>query len=232
MSFLEFPIRRYPFTLVVFLCLVAVGWFAFSSVPREADPYIRFPGLIITSVYPGADPQDIERRVVKPVEDRLAELDDIKTIESSISDGLASVRVEFIASTDADRKYDDITREINALRPDLPDELARFDIRKLGPGYVNIIQLALVSEEAPYRELEDYARELKDTLKTVDGVRTAEAWAYPARELRVEVDLKRMTELGLTPAQVIQALQSENANIPAGFVDVGSRSFSLKTSGG
>ena len=62
-------------------------------------------------------------------------------------------------------------------------------------------------------------------------MRTAESWAYPERELRVEVDLKRMAELGLTPGQVIQALQSENANIPAGVVDLGPRSFSLKTSG-
>ena len=96
---------------------------------------------------------------------------------------------------------------------------------------MNIVELALVSEDAPYRELEDYARELKDTLKTVDGMRTSESWGFPERELRVEVDLKRMAELGLTPGQVIEALQSENANIPAGLLDLGPRSFSLKTSG-
>src|SRR6185436_16372254 len=88
-----------------------------------------------------------------------------------------------------------------------------------------------LSEDAPYRELEDYARELKDRLKTVDGVRNSESWAYPERELRIAVDLKRMSELNLAPAQVIGAIQSENANIPAGFVDLGARSFSLKTSG-
>jgi multidrug efflux pump subunit AcrB len=62
-------------------------------------------------------------------------------------------------------------------------------------------------------------------------VRTAETWAYPARELRVALDLKRMSELNLAPTQVIAAVQSENANIPAGFIDLGPRSFSLKTSG-
>src|SRR5262245_12857084 len=89
----------------------------------------------------------------------------------------------------------------------------------------------MVSEDAQYGELVDRARELKDALKTVDGVRTAETWAYPKRELRIEVDLKRMAELHVTPGQVMQALQSENANIPAGLVDLGPRSFSLKTSG-
>jgi multidrug efflux pump subunit AcrB len=231
MSILEFPVRRYQFTLVAFLCLVVMGWFAFTSVPREEDPFFKIPAFFISAIYPGADPQDLERLIVKPIEDRLAELDDVKTIETTIADGGAFIAIEFLANADPDKKYDEVTREINALRPELPQEMAQLEIRKISPGLVNIVQLALVSDDAPYRELEDYARELKDTLKTVDGIRTAEAWAYPQRELRVEIDLKRMTELALTPAQLIQAVQSENANIPAGVLDLGPRSFSLKTSG-
>src|SRR6185437_50990 len=207
------------------------GWFAFVSVPREEDPYIKFPGFLITAVDPGADPKDLERLVTKPIEDRLAELDDFRRMESLIQDGVAVINVEFTADTDADKKYDEVTREINALRPSLPAELVSLEVRKLSPGLVNIVQVALVSEDAPYRELEDAARELKDTLKAVEGVRTAESWAFPPRELRVQVDLKRMGELGIQPAQVIQALQSENANVPGGVVDVGSRSFTLKSSG-
>jgi multidrug efflux pump subunit AcrB len=231
MTLLEFPIRRYPFTLVVFLCLVVLGWFAFTAVPREEDPYLKFSGFIITAVNPGADPKDLERLVVKPIEDKLAELDDVYKIDTVITDGTAIVAIEFNARTDAEKKYDEVTREINGLRPELPAEIVRLEVRKLSPGLVNILQLALVSEDAPYRELEDYGRELKDVLKAVDGVRTAEAWAYPARELRVAVDLKRMSELGIKPAQVTQAVQSENANVPGGFLDVGARSFSVKTSG-
>ncbi len=231
MRLLEFPVRRYQFTLVAFLCLIVMGWFAFASVPREEDPFFKIPAFFVTTIYPGADPKDLERLVAKPIEDRLAELDDVKTIETSITDGVAFVTIEFLASADAEEKYDEVTREVNALRPELPQDIASLEIRKISPGLVNIVQLALVSDEAPYRELEDYARELKDMLKTVDGVRTAEMWAIPKRELRVEVDLKRMAELGLSPSRVVQAVESENANIPAGVVDVGPRSFSLKTSG-
>ncbi len=138
---------------------------------------------------------------------------------------------EFDSAVDNDKKYEEIVREINALRPTLPPELTKVEIKKFNPGLVNIVQFALVSPDAPYRELEDHARELKDTLKTLDGVRTAETWAYPARELRVALDLPRMAELRLAPGRVMQALQSENANIPGGSIDVGSRTFSLKTSG-
>jgi CzcA family heavy metal efflux pump len=230
MSFLEFPIRRYQFTLVAFLCLVALGWYAFTKVPREEDPYFKIPGYTIAAIYPGADPKDLERLIAKPIEDRIAALDDVMKIETSIRDGVSFIAIEFETYVDADKKFDEVTREVNVLRPEFPPE-TQIVIRRFSPGLVNTMQIALVSEDAPYRELEDYARELKDRLKTVDGVRTAESWAYPARELRVALDLRRMSELNLAPTQVIAAVQSENANIPAGFIDLGPRSFSLKTSG-
>jgi multidrug efflux pump subunit AcrB len=231
MSFLEFPIRRYQFTLIAFAMLVALGVTAFKGIPRQEDPYFPIATFQIVIAYPGAEPQDVERLVVKPIEDRLNELDDVKKIESHSNDGVAVIIAEFESSVDNDKKYEEIVREINALRPTLPPELSKVDIKKFNPGLVNIVQFALVSPDAPYRELEDYARELKDTLKTLDGVRTAETWAYPARELRVALDLPRMAELKLAPSRVMQALQSENANIPGGSIDVGSRTFSLKTSG-
>lgn len=231
MTFLEFPIRRYQFTLVAFLCLIVVGCFTFVNMPREEDPYFKISGFFITALYPGADPKDLERLVAKPIEDRLAELEDVKTIETTITDGVSFTAIEFEAFTDAEEKYDEVTREVNALRPTLPAEIVDLEIRKISPALVNIVQIALVSEDAPYPELEDRARTLKDLLKTVPGVRTAESWAHPQRELRIAVDLKRMAELKLTPGPVIAALQSENANIPAGFIDLGPRSFSLKTSG-
>jgi multidrug efflux pump subunit AcrB len=231
MSMLEFPIRRHQFTLVAFLMLVALGWFTFTSVPREEDPSFKLAGFQIAAIMPGAGPKDLERLVAKPIEDRLAELDDVHDMESVITDGVSFTVIEFEASTDPDKKYDEVIREVNALRPTLPAELREVTVRKISPALVNIVQYALVSEDAPYRELEDLARDLKDTLKAVPGIRTAESWAYPPRELRIELDLRRMAELGLTAAQVIQAVQSENADIPAGVVDLGPRSFSLKTSG-
>jgi multidrug efflux pump subunit AcrB len=231
MKLLEFPIRRYQFTMVLFFCLVALGWFTFAQMPREEDPSFKISAFTIASIMPGGDPEDLEQLVVKPIEDRLAELDDVRRLESSIVDGLAFTVIEFEAFTDADKKYDEVTREINALRPSLPDELRDIIIRKFSPGLVNIVQYALVSEDSPYRELEDLARNLKDALKAVDGVLTSETWAYPRRELRVEVDLARVGELRLSPFQIVQAIQSENASIPAGTLDLGARSYSLKTSG-
>ena len=147
-----------------------------------------------------------------------------------IGDGAVQVAVQY-PQVDVEKKYDELVREMNALRPELPGELVKLEINKINPGLVNIVQYALVSEDAPYPELEEYARQLRDSFRGVTGVRTAQSWAFPARELRVALDLRRMAELGLTQSQITQALQSENASIPGGVIDIGPRSFSIKTSG-
>ena len=231
MSFLEFPVRRYQFTLVAFALLVTLGLFSLRGIPRQEDPYFPISVFAITAVYPGAEPKDVERLVVKPIEDRLSELDDLRKMESHSKDSVASIIPEFYSTIDPEKKYDEVVREINALRPSLPPELAKIEIRKINPGLVNIVQFALVSEDAPYRELEDQARDFADVLKSVNGIRTAETWAYPQRELRVALDLPRLAEFGISATRVLQALQSENTNIPGGTIDVGARSFSLQTSG-
>ncbi len=231
MLLLEFPVRRYQFTLVAFFLFVLLGWFSFTSIPRAEDPYFPIPAFVVTAVYPGADPIEMERVVAKPIEDRLNELDDVKKLDANIYDSVAVVFAEFEPQVDADKKYDEVVRELNALRPELPAALTKVEIRKINPGLVNIAQIALVSEDAPYRELEDHARELRDRLKRLPAVRQAETWAFPVRELRVALDLRRMAALGVVPGQVISALEGENANIPGGRIEIGSRSFSLKTSG-
>jgi len=230
MKLLEFPIRRYQFTLVAFLCLIAIGWFAFNTIPREEDPFFKSPAFSIPVIYPGADPKEIERLIVKPIEDRIAALDDVFKLETTIVDGVSITFVQFGQNADPDKKYDEVMREVGVVRDGLGTSVANISVRKWSPIYVNIVQFALVSADAPYSEMEDTARDLADLLKTIPGVRTAETWAFPKREMRVALNLARMAELKITPTQVMNALQSENAAIPAGFVDLGARSFSLKTS--
>jgi multidrug efflux pump subunit AcrB len=232
MTWLEFPVRRWQFTVVAFAMLVALGLVAIRAIPRAEDPHFPISAFLIAAAYPGADPIEMERSVAKPIEDRLNQLDDVKKLISTVSDGVTITQLEFDASVDVEKKFDEVTREINALRPDLPAGLAKVEIRKINPGLVNIVQLALLSEDAPYATLQELARELTDRLKSVPGVRESNYWAVPKRELRVAVDLQRLASLGLSPFALIDALDRANANIPGGRVEIGQRSFSVKTSGG
>ena len=227
----KFSVERWQFTLVLFGLLVAVGVNSLLNIPRSEDPEFHAPVPTVVAVYPGADPTDIERLVVDPIEDAVNELDDIKRIDSRSMDGVGVVQIEFHWHTDADDKYDQVVREVNRIRSQLPADLASLEVRKAGSGLVNIAQVALVSEDADYRELKDLAERLRDSIETVPGVRRSEAWAFPEPEVRVAVDLERMGRAGVTLGQIERAIRGENASIPGGAVDVGLRKYNLRTSG-
>ena len=146
-------------------------------------------------------------------------------------DSLSVVQVEFQSDVDVAKKYDEVTREIASLRPKLPAGVTRLEVKKINPGLVNIVQIALVSDTASYGRLADLAEALEDRLETVAAVREAKTWAYPERELRVALDFRRLAELKLRAADVLNAVSGENTNLPGGPVEVAGRRFNLQTSG-
>ena len=192
-----FAVRNWQFTLVVFAMLAAIGLNAFNTIPRAEDPDMKGPFAIVNVALPGADPADIEKLVIRPIEDAINRLDDLEEINSRAEDGLAIIQVEFDWSTDPDKKYDDVVREINALRPTLPDGIRRLDVNKFRTSLTNIVQVALVSETAPNRVLEDLSDDLTDEIYRVPGVRDADVWALPHPEVRVSLDFVRLSARGI-----------------------------------
>jgi multidrug efflux pump subunit AcrB len=227
----ELAVKNYQFTIVVFLLLVALGVFSFLKIPQAEDPEFPISIFPVIAVYPGASPADIEQLVVDKIEKSLNELGDIERIKTEIKDGVAIIVVEFPPDSDPDEKYDEILRQINSIKPTLPQDLYSIETLKIQAGNTNIIQGALVSEKAGYDELRKYARELEDAISSVPGVRKAEAIAFPEKELHVAVDLPKMALLNVSLSRVIGAIQSENANIPGGAIEIGPRKFNIITSG-
>jgi len=227
----EFAVRRWQFTLLLFGLLLGVGYTTLKNIPRSEDPEFHAPIPIVVAVYPGADPADIERLIVDPIEDAINELDHIKRMDSRSLDGVGVIQIEFHWDQDPDEKYDEVVREVNRIRAQLPADLASLEVRKAGSGLVNIMQAALVSPDASYRELDEVGRALRDAIESVPGVRRSEVFALPAPEVRIAVDLERMGRAGISLGQVEAAVRGENASIPGGAVDLGLRRFNLRTSG-
>jgi len=230
-SIWAFAVRRWQFTLVMFALLIALGLASFANIARSEDPSFPFPAADISVVWPGANPADMERLIVKPIEDAVNTLENVKKIQSSAFDGLAVVHTEFYYGGDPEKKQDEVIREFNRIRSSLPPDITQVDIRKDSPGLVSIVQMALVSDSASWRELKEKAENLKDIFESVPGVRTAETWAFPNPEVRVAIDLQRLARVGVSLDQVIQTIQGQNQNVPGGSVDVGLRRYNLRTSG-
>ena len=231
MRIAEFSVKNRQFTLVAVIALLAMGLNAVLNIPGTEDPSFPFPNYTVVAVYPGASPTDVEQLIVDPVEKRLRALDDVKRVKTFINDGVGVVNIEFDFSVDADKKYDEVVREVNALRTSLPADLLRLEVQRFDPSDVSIVQVALLSDSASYADLDREARALRDELEKVEGVKRSQVWAYPRREVRVAIDLGRLAALHLGLGQVLQAIGSESANIPGGSVDAGGRKFNVKTNG-
>ena len=231
MKISEFAVKNYQFTLIMFLMAAAVGITTLLTMPRSEDPDIEAPQYAIVVVYPGTSPKDMEELVVDPLEEKINGLEDMKRIKTTISDGLTVMRVEYKYESDPNDKYQELVREVNSLRPELPRDLFSIDIKKFQPSDVNVIQVALISENASRPKLKHYAEELKDELEKISSLKNVEVQGLPEQIVRIELRLEKIAQMHIPLDAITGSLQSEMANIPGGSVEAGSKSFSIKTSG-
>ena len=231
MKMTSFFVRNWQFTLVLFIMVIVVSATTLLSMPRAEDPEINPPQFPIVIVYPGTSPTDMEELVVKPIEKRVSELEDIKEINTSIKDGVAEIMVEFKYSSDVDTKYQELVREVNAIRNDLPQDLYRLEIKKVTPTDVSIIQLALVSENASDEKMKYYAEKLKEELEKIKSLKKVNYHGVSQQEVRIDLSMEKIAQFKIPLSYIIGSIQSEAANIPAGSIRAGSKSFNVKTSG-
>lgn len=201
------------------------------TMPRTEDPQVSEAGATIIALYPGADPSIIEEELIDPIEEVINELDDIKDMVSTAEDGLMKIVVEFRSGCDPDEKFDDVLQKISTVQNDLPDEMLSINVYKHETSDVKILQLALVSDTTTYRTLEIEADRLKKQLEKEAGIYEVETWAFPEQEIRVSLDLEKIANMKIPFKRVVVAIQNNNANIPGGNLDIGSRQFNIRTSG-
>ena len=225
-------IKNYKFVLVAVALASLTGLSSYLTMKRSEDPLLSNPDYIITVVYPGTGPKDMEELVVDPIEEAIDELDDIKEINTTIEEGLATIMVKGVWGVDPDEQHDELIAEVNNMKSSLPEDIFQIEVTQVTPKQVSIMQLALTSETATYRHMHDYAEELEKQLEKVNGVKTVEIQAYPEQEVRVSLDFQKMANQNVPLSQVINTLRGNNAIVLGGNVKSGGRSFTVKTSGG
>ncbi|SFF37510.1 efflux RND transporter permease subunit [Thermoflexibacter ruber] len=230
MKLAEFSVKNYQFTIIIFIAVMVLGVSSLLNMPRGEDPPFNGTGYPIIAVYPGASPTDMEELVVEPIEDRMYELEDIKKIITTISDGLAVIIVEFNHGVNVDDKKNEVVREITNLRSTkLPADLFSLEVRQFQSSNVNILQCAIISETAPYSEMEKKADELKKRLEKIKTLKNVEIHAFPKQEVKISIDLERMAQNKMGLNRVLGAIQAENINIPSGSVDIATKKYNVKT---
>lgn len=231
MKISEYAVKNYQFTLIMFIMAVVVGIATLLTMPRSEDPEVKFPTFPVIVVFPGTSPQDMEELVVDPIEKKIAELENIKNIRSTITDGLAVVAVEFKYNTNIDDNYQELVREINALKSKLPNDVHSIEIRRSLPSSVSIMQIALISENSSYSLLKKHAENLQKELEKLPMLKKVDIAGLPDQIIRVDLNLDKIAQMQIPLNAVLGNIQSEMATIPGGSIEAGKKSFNIITTG-
>ncbi|MEJ0055126.1 MAG: efflux RND transporter permease subunit [Bacteroidota bacterium] len=231
MKISEYAVKNYQFTLVIFLMIIALGVTTILNMPRSEDPEIHAPQFPVVVIYPGTSPKDMEELVAEPIERKVTSLEGIKRVKTNISDGVVVLFVEYKYESNLEEKYQELVREVNSLRDVLPRDIFSIEVRKVLPSDVNVIQLALVSENASRDKLRKNAENLRDELEKVNTLKKVTIFGLSDPIVRVDLQLEKMASMHIPLDAVTGSIQSEIANIPGGSVDAGNKSFNIKTSG-
>ncbi|NCA71744.1 MAG: efflux RND transporter permease subunit [Sphingobacteriia bacterium] len=225
----DLSITRPVFATVVSLLLVAFGLVSFERLALREYPDIDPPVVSIETLYPGAAANVVESRITRVIEDRIAGVEGIRTVQSVSEDGRSSITVEFNIERDIDGAANDIRDRVSVVLDQLPSEADPPEIRKVDSNEDVILWLNLTSDQLTVPELTDYARRyLVDRFSVLDGVARVQLGGRQIYAMRVWIERSALAARGLTVADVEAALRAENLELPAGGIESIDRQFSVR----
>ncbi len=231
MKLADVSIKRPVFATMMILSLVVLGLFALTRLNVDLYPDVDFPYVVVTTVLPGAGPEQIESDVTKQVEDAVNTIEGVKHIESRSQENVSMVIIEFRLEIDGKQAAQDVREKVAAIRSELPDEIEDPVIQRYDPASEPIITLT-VSGERSEKDLTTLTKEvIKKRLENVPGVGNVKLVGGAEREININVDLERLKAYSLSINDVVQSVGASNVEIPGGNLNQGSRQLLLRTMG-
>jgi hydrophobic/amphiphilic exporter-1 (mainly G- bacteria), HAE1 family len=216
----DFAIKRPLITIVSMVALVVFGLFALWQLETDEFPDVQQPIINVAIPYPGASPDVVEREVLDRVEEAVSGISGVDRIMGSAQDGFANITVFFLFEKDLQQASQDIRDKISGIRSDLPLEMKEPVLTRFDPADMPIVQLSLNSSTLDAPSLTRIADPgITRVLRGIPGVAEAAVVGGVERELTVEIRPQAMEAAGVTVAQVVGALQSQNLAVPVGRIN-------------
>ncbi len=227
----DLSIRRPVFAAVMSLLLIVIGAIAFTQLSLRELPAIDPPIVSIQTEYPGASAAVVETRITQVLEDAVSGIEGIETIESSSRNGAANITIEFLLSRDIESAANDVRSAVSRVANRLPEEARAPEIEKVESDADVIIWLNISSPRLDIQALTDYAdRYVVDRLSSLPGVAQVRLGGGQRYAMRIWLDGAALAARGLTVADIEQALNRENVELPAGRLESQTRDFTLRIS--
>jgi HAE1 family hydrophobic/amphiphilic exporter-1 len=222
MSLTELAVKRPTALFAIFSLLIGLGLMGYFNLGADLFPSTNTPFVGVHSLYPGAGSKEIEKDLVKPMEDAVSDLPGIKTIRSTSGEGFGMTVMQFTMDTDPDTAVNDVEKAIDAIVDKLPADSTRPIVRKYDLGARPILVLSLgvagKAEAASYEELRARAETVQKAIENVNGVGQVSLLGAPKREIRIDLDRTAMDSYGIPLRTLIEVLKASNLNMPAGLL--------------
>ncbi|MDB5917050.1 MAG: nodulation protein NolG [Massilia sp.] len=216
-------IKNPVFATMIMVGLMVLGLFSYRSLGLESMPNVEIPFAWVEVQYPGASPEQVENDITRPLEDAINAVSGIKSIRSNSWEGRAGVQLEFQLSTNVDKAMQEVRDNIARVRPGFPKEAKEpFIIRAEGDNSQPIVELALTSSTRSLRELSTLTEQvITKRLQGVSGVGQVRVNGKTNRQILVNLKPERLQSQNIGVDEVLRAIQSTNANLPAGNISYG-----------
>ncbi len=226
----DWAVNNTRLMLALIVVTVVAGILAFMSIPKEADPDIPFPMMMVQVTYPGISPEDSERLLAKPLETNLRSIEGLKTITARAYQGVAVIILEFDVSFNKQKALEDVRAQVDATRARLPQEADPPSVMEFNSSLFPVISVALYGD-VPERTMLKIAKDLRNDLKTIPSVLQADLSGARDEMLEIQIDPAKLESYGISQQEMFAAVSNNNRLIPAGSIDTGRGSFAVKIPG-
>ena len=226
----RFALKHIVSVYVLLFSIVIGGLMAYQSLPREAAPDIAIPVVIVSTAYFGVSPADIETLVTAPLERNFRNIRDLDTMNSTSAESVSLITLEFDPEVNIEDALQRIRTEVDKAKPELPPDTEDPEIIEINASDWPIL-VANIAGDMDLVRLKNLAEDLQDDLESIPGVLRASLAGGVTREIQINLDPERLRQHGVSPNQVIGAIQSENINLPGGSIDIGSMTYIVRVAG-
>jgi len=221
---------RHPVSITMLIgILIVIGLVSLSRLGLDLLPELTYPAVTIITNYSGVAPEDIENMITKPIEEVVSTISGVKKVSSYSMEGVSYVTVEFEWGKNLDFAAQDIRDKIGMIEDYLPEDASRPLVLKFDLSMMPILENYAYSK---FREPEEVKKiienEIKPDLERIEGIASVEVMGGREKEILVEVELSKLKRYGLSLGGIVNILKFHNINLPAGYLERGSKEYLLR----
>ncbi|MDD2995944.1 MAG: efflux RND transporter permease subunit [Paludibacter sp.] len=231
MSIYESAVKKPVMTSLIFVAVVILGLFSLNKLPIDLLPNIETNTIMVMTTYQGASAADVETNVTRPLENSLNTVANLKNITSRSRENVSIITLEFEFGDDIEALTNDVRDKLGMVKSYLPDGVTEPVIFKFSTDMIPVVIISATADQslpALYKILDE---NVSNRLARIDGVGSVSISGAPEREIQVYIDPLKLEAYNLTIEGIAQNIRMENLSTPAGVIDIGSDSYSLRVNG-